>query len=104
MLAVVLPSVFALVLVGIWIYALVDVITTDEVLIRNLPKLVWIVFVVVLWVIGALLWFALGRPVGAGLAPGTRHERAPGSWRNEGSRRRRPRGPEDEDGWSAYRD
>ena len=103
MIAAILPGVLALALMAAWIYALVDVITTDEILIRNLPKLVWLVIVFFLWVLGAILWFALGRPTHAGLAPGSRHTRAPGTWRDgQGRPRRRARGPEDDEGWSDY--
>lgn len=51
----------------LWVYALLDVITTDETGIRNLPKWGWFVVVLLLGelAIGPVLWFVAGRPRGA---------------------------------------
>jgi hypothetical protein len=46
----------------LWIYCLYDVVTTDESDVRNLPKLVWLLIVFLLFDIGSLLWLAFGRP------------------------------------------
>jgi hypothetical protein len=46
----------------LWFYCLYDVITTDEAIIRNLPKVVWFLIVLLLPDIGSILWLALGRP------------------------------------------
>jgi hypothetical protein len=46
----------------LWIYCIYDVITTDDAIVRHLPKVVWLLIVVVLADIGSLLWLALGRP------------------------------------------
>jgi hypothetical protein len=46
----------------LWFYCLYDVITTDEAIVRNLPKVVWFLVVLVLADIGSILWLALGRP------------------------------------------
>jgi hypothetical protein len=46
----------------LWIYCIYDVITTDEAIIRHLPKIVWLIVVFLLPDIGSLLWLALGRP------------------------------------------
>lgn len=59
-----------LVLLGIWIWAILDVISTDESMMRNLPKGVWLLLVIVLPTIGAVAWIALGRPNGVGWRPG----------------------------------
>jgi type VI protein secretion system component VasK len=45
-----------------WLWALYDVVTVDQTRVRNLPKILWIGIVVVLFVLGALLWVFLGRP------------------------------------------
>ena len=50
-----------LVLFALWIFCLVDVITTDEVLCRNLPKGVWVLLVLVLFDVGAIVWLVAGR-------------------------------------------
>ena len=46
----------------LWIYCIYDVITTDEALVQHLPKLVWLLIVVLLSDLGSLLWLAFGRP------------------------------------------
>lgn len=56
---------------GLWLYAIYDVITTDESLIRNLPKMVWLILVIMLFDIGALAWLLLGRPQRAQFAQPT---------------------------------
>ncbi|MFD3688856.1 PLD nuclease N-terminal domain-containing protein [Nocardiopsis sp. NPDC058631] len=47
---------------GVWIYALFDVVGSDAARVRLLPKPAWTVVVLLLPKIGAILWFALGRP------------------------------------------
>ena len=61
----------ALVLVLFWVWAIIDVISTDEALARNLPRLTWLLIVLILPDIGALCWVLLGRPEAAGFWPGT---------------------------------
>lgn len=57
-------------LIALWIYCIFDVIASEEVLIRNLPKFVWLMIVIFLPDIGSLAWLALGRPAYAGWRPG----------------------------------
>jgi hypothetical protein len=78
-------SLVVLLFFGFWIWALLDVISADGSMCRNLPKLMWIVLVVILGPIGALLWLLLGRPAKADWRPGSTDYAAP----------RRPAGPED---------
>jgi hypothetical protein len=61
-----------LVVLCIWVYALLDVLTSDESAVRNLPKWGWFVVVLILGevAIGPLLWFVAGRPNGTGARPG----------------------------------
>ena len=61
----------SLILLVIWAWAVFDVIASEEVLIRNLPKIYWLLIVLLVPTIGAVAWFALGRPIGAGLRPGS---------------------------------
>jgi hypothetical protein len=75
----------------LWIYCIVDVISAEEALVRNLPKLVWLLIVIFLPTIGSLVWLVLGRPQNAGLRPGDTSPRPPGL--RPGSRRML--GPED---------
>jgi hypothetical protein len=81
-------GVFGLLLLGFWIWAIFDVITTDEALVRNLPKFVWLLLVIILSEIGAIAWLLLGRPEHAGFRPGDTTPRS------------RYVGPEDGDRWS----
>ncbi len=55
-------GVVGLALVALWVFCLVDVITTDESLCRNMPKTAWILVVLLLADIGAVVWLVAGRP------------------------------------------
>jgi len=46
----------------LWLYCIFDAITTDSAIIRHLPKVVWVMIVILLGDIGSILWLALGRP------------------------------------------
>jgi hypothetical protein len=52
------------ILLAIWLYCLLDAITTDKSRVRNLPKAAWILIVLLLFEIGAILWLIAGRPRG----------------------------------------
>lgn len=65
-----IDGIFGLLLLALWIYCIFDVVTTDESLIRNLPKLIWLVIVVILPDIGSIIWLIAGRPHGASFRPG----------------------------------
>lgn len=51
-----------LVLFGLWVFCIIDVITTDESLCRNLQKTWWVLIVLLLFDVGAILWLVAGRP------------------------------------------
>src|SRR4051812_283896 len=59
-----------LALLVLWVYCIFDVIATDEAVMRNLPKLVWLLIVIIVPDIGSLAWLLLGRPPRAGYLPG----------------------------------
>jgi hypothetical protein len=62
----------------VFVYGLVDVIRTDRRQTKGISKPAWIVVQVVLPVIGAVLWFLIGRPRGTGPSPaGYSHPVAP---------------------------
>lgn len=63
-------GVVALLLLALWIYCIFDVIATEAVLVRNLPKMVWLLIVIFLPDIGSIAWLLLGRPAFAGWRPG----------------------------------
>lgn len=54
-------GVFGLVLLGVWIFCIIDVITTPDGECRNLPKLLWLLIVLLLIDLGSLLWLIAGR-------------------------------------------
>jgi hypothetical protein len=50
------------------IAALVTAITADEGSVRFLPKIVWIILIVLLPLVGSIVWFAFGKDWSAGRA------------------------------------
>lgn len=66
--AVLYGGLFALASIAVWVYCIIDVVTTDEVEVRNLPKMAWILLVVFLGVIGSIAWLIAGRPQGKSFA------------------------------------
>lgn len=61
--------VLAVIAVALTIFTIVDVILTDRGRVRGVPKIVW-VLVAILPVVGAILWFTVGRaPASATRAP-----------------------------------
>ena len=83
-----------LLLVAFWVWAIFDVISTDEAMIRNLPKALWLLLVIILPTVGAVAWIAVGRPVGVGWRPGDTSRRQV----------RRTIGPEDRADWNKTRE
>lgn len=53
-----------------WLWALVDVILTDSMLVRNMSKGTWLFLVLMVPTIGAVAWVFFGRPEGAVINPG----------------------------------
>jgi hypothetical protein len=80
-------GVVSIVLLALWVYCIFDVIATDDSLVRNLPKGMWLLIVIFLPDVGSLAWLLLGRPMYAGWRPGDTTRRPP----------RRVVGPEDRD-------
>jgi hypothetical protein len=78
-------GILSLALLALWIYCILDVISTDDALVRNLPKLVWLLIVILIPDVGSVAWLLLGRPEHAGFRPGDTTYRPS----------RRPMGPED---------
>ncbi|MCX8527084.1 MAG: PLDc N-terminal domain-containing protein [Candidatus Nanopelagicales bacterium] len=54
----------ALIAVGLYIYFVIDVARTPRTEMRSLPKVVWLILVVVLPLLGGALWLLLGRTTG----------------------------------------
>ncbi len=78
----------ALLTIVLWVYCIFDIIATDEALMRNMPKIFWLIIVIVIPIIGSVAWLLLGRPPNAGFAPGDTTLRPP-------PKPRGPIGPED---------
>jgi hypothetical protein len=49
-----------LVMLGLWIFCLIDVITTDSSQMRHLPKAAWLLIVLLLPDIGSIVWLVIG--------------------------------------------
>lgn len=56
-----IDGVLGLLLLGFWLWALLDCVVSPKGEVRNLPKVLWVILIVLLWVIGALAWAFLGR-------------------------------------------
>jgi hypothetical protein len=52
----------AVAILAIYVYGLVDVIRTDKRSTRGFSKTTWLIMVILLPLIGAALWFLIGRP------------------------------------------
>ena len=64
---------FAVLVFALGVYCLIDVIGRSDGEIRNLPKIAWIVLILLFPLVGSIAWIVAGRPQVAG---GARHERA----------------------------
>jgi len=51
-----------LVMLVLWVFCVADCILSDEARVRSLPKLLWLLIVLVLPDVGSVLWLALGQP------------------------------------------
>ncbi|WP_065570189.1 PLD nuclease N-terminal domain-containing protein [Microbacterium oleivorans] len=56
-----MPYLISLVVLAGMIFALIDIITRDQSLVKHMPKTVWLFVVIVLPFLGTVLWFAIGR-------------------------------------------
>jgi hypothetical protein len=66
-----------LITLALWIYCILDVVSTQEGLTRNLPKMVWLLLVIFLPLVGSVVWLVAGRPEKAGFRPGATEYRKP---------------------------
>jgi hypothetical protein len=70
-------------LLALTVGALIDVITISDARVRFMPKLVWILLIIFLSMLGAVLWFVVGREYATTPAP----------WREYTDRRSEPSNP-----------
>jgi hypothetical protein len=54
---------FGLFTLGLWLFCLIDVITTPDGDTRNLPKIGWLLIVLFFPLVGSIIWLVAGRPV-----------------------------------------
>src|SRR5262245_24956937 len=70
-----LDGALGLMLLGLWIFCVIDVITTDEWRVRNLPKGLWLIIVLLLPDVGSIVWLIAGHPWEPDRQPLTRMQR-----------------------------
>ena len=76
---------------GLLVYCLIDCVQTPEDQVRNLPKVVWVIQILLLPFVGGIAWLVVGRPQG-----GRRRQRwGPGNGFPEADRPR-PIAPDDD--------
>ena len=69
--------------IALAIFALVDCIQTDEAHVRGIPKIGWILLIVLIWVVGPIAWLIAGKDraraggASAGRSYGGRQARPP---------------------------
>ena len=51
----------ALVMLALWVFCIIDVITSPEADVRNLPKTAWLLIVLILPDVGSIVWLVAGR-------------------------------------------
>jgi hypothetical protein len=66
------------------IYAVIDAIQTEEPRVQHLPKIIWILLILLFPTVGAIAWFVTGR------------QRRPQSGRHGPNYPAAPRGPDDD--------
>ncbi|EWC63827.1 putative membrane protein [Actinokineospora spheciospongiae] len=60
---------FGLLTLGLWLFCLVDVITTDDGDTRHLPKMAWLLIVLFFPLAGAIVWLVAGKPLRGPVRP-----------------------------------
>jgi hypothetical protein len=88
----------ALIALAVWIFCIIDVITTPPDECRNLPKLAWLLIVIVLVDIGSIAWLVAGRswaPKAAVLHSGGHPSGHPSTYGRP--QRARPTNPDDDE-------
>ncbi|HZE65620.1 MAG TPA: PLD nuclease N-terminal domain-containing protein [Sporichthyaceae bacterium] len=67
----------ALATLALFVYCVINVIQTPEGEIRNLPKVVWLLIVLVFPLVGSVAWLVAGRPEGGRQSPSAYERPAP---------------------------
>ncbi|MGL3151031.1 PLD nuclease N-terminal domain-containing protein [Microbacterium sp. A82] len=61
-----MPFILMILTFALMVGALISIITRDDSQVKYLPKMVWLIIVILLPLVGSVLWFALGREPGEG--------------------------------------
>lgn len=59
-------SVGSVVVLALWVFCLIDVITTNDFQCRNLAKNMWLLLVIFVPLVGSVAWLVAGRPLAGG--------------------------------------
>lgn len=59
-----MPFLFTILTLALTIGAVIDIMRREDTQVRFLPRIAWLIVVILLPLIGALLWFGLGRDYG----------------------------------------
>jgi len=65
-----------LIVLGVWIFCFIDVLLTPPELCRNLPKVAWVLLVLIFDILGSIAWLVAGRPwnrAAVGASPRSTH-------------------------------
>lgn len=60
-----------LIIMVLWVFCLVDVITAEDGAVRHLPKMMWLLLVIFIPLAGSIVWLLVGRPVDGGIWGGS---------------------------------
>jgi Phospholipase_D-nuclease N-terminal len=66
-----------LLILAFTLYALIDCLARDEDEIRALPKVIWVLIILLFMPLGPVAWFIAGRPRGSAARPARRPDDAP---------------------------
>lgn len=89
-----LYGLLALIELVLLVIALIDCLSTDKDAVRHLPKIIWVLLILLFSPVGAIVWFVVGRPETHTARPGAGWQ--PGTGFPERDRPRRPLGPDDD--------
>ncbi|MDJ0394416.1 PLD nuclease N-terminal domain-containing protein [Rhodococcus sp. G-MC3] len=73
-----------LIIMILWVFCLIDVITAEDTGVRHLPKMLWLLFVILIPLAGSVVWLLVGRPIGGGVWGGNGTQQ--GGWNGQGGR------------------
>lgn len=56
-----MPYVLSLLVLVAMVFAIVDIVTREEWQVKHMPKMVWLILVILIPLLGTILWFTIGR-------------------------------------------